>query len=309
MAHKSKLSLAQQVFNMLESKARYGHSKHEDKKAGVSEQYIYSFDTMKTYKKQSLAFVRWVKEHVASEIGRQPRTLAECRPYVERYLQERQAAGMSASTLHTDRAALGKLYGERIDVALPAARRAEITRSRGDAVRDAHFSVARNSDLVNFCLCAGPRRSEYELLKPSALEYHDGVPYVHYTDGTKGGRERLSPITGTPEEVARAIDHLMHLTGNNHASDAFDMHDYRSRYAMRVYEAHKGDLDALKGKRIDYTALTGKTTATGDRIYKSALYVCRSDLCGVAYDRAAMIQASRALGHNRESVVAGHYFR
>lgn len=309
MAHKSKLSLAQQVFDTLESKARYGHSKHEDKKDGVSEQYIYSFDTMKTYKKQSLAFVRWAKDNLASELGRQPRTLEECRPYVERYLTERLEAGMSASTLHTDRAALGKLYGERVEVELPPVRRADITRSRGDAARDEHFSEERNAALVNFCKCCGPRRAEYELLKPSALEYHDGVPYVHYTEGTKGGRERWSPITGTPEEVARAIDYLKTLTGENYASTAADLHSYRSDYAMRIYEASKGDLDALKGKRIDYTALTGKTTATGDRIYKSALYVCRSDQAGKVYDRSAMIQASRALGHNRESVVAGHYLR
>ena len=36
-------------------------------------------------------------------------------------------------------------------------------------------------------------------------------------------------------------------------------------------------------------------------------YVCRRDRAGVVYDKAAMLQVSRMLGHNRISVIAGHY--
>ena len=36
-------------------------------------------------------------------------------------------------------------------------------------------------------------------------------------------------------------------------------------------------------------------------------YYCRNDLKGVVYDKQAMRIASRALGHNRICVIAGHY--
>ena len=311
MSHKSKASLPEQVFLALESKARYGHSKHDDKRAGIAGKYIYSFDTMATYKKHALYFVAWAKENAAARaaLGHKPRTLEECRPYAAEWLLERQARGLSAATLQMERAALGKLYGAPIDVPLKTMHRADIKRSRGSAARDAHFSEKRNADFVNFCRCAGPRRAEYEALTADALEPHDGVYYVHYTQGTKGGRERLSPLEGTPDEIARAIRYLGGLDGTQKAHSAADVHAYRADYATRIYNRYKGDLERLRGTKIDYTSLTGKTHRDGSRIYKSALYVCRGDRRGEVLDRAAMIRASQALGHNRECVVAEHYIR
>lgn len=310
MGHKSKKSLPQQVYDRLDSMARYGHSKHADKAAGVSASYIYSFATMRTYKKHCLYFVQWCKGHLPAELGRQPRTLAECRPYAERWLREREAAGLSPYTLKMERSALSKLYGEELRVELRGSRRADIKRSRGTAARDAHFSEEKNAGMVAFCRCAGPRRSELEQLDSSALEWHDGRPYVHYTHGTKGGRPRLSPIVGTAEEVAQALAYLAELTGNNRVHSAADVHAYRAEYATRVYEAARAaDLEALRGKKLDYTALTGKRRRDGARIEKGALYFCRGDKAGTVMDRRAMIAASRALGHNRESVVGEHYIR
>ena len=42
---------------------------------------------------------------------------------------------------------------------------------------------------------------------------------------------------------------------------------------------------------------------------ESAVYHCRSDRKGTAFDKEAMIKASEALGHSRLDVVAGHYIR
>lgn len=311
MSRQNKVSLPQQVFKALESKARYGHSKRDDRAAGIADRYIYSFDTMATYKKHCLYFIQWARqsEQVAIDLGRKPRTLQECRPYAERWLLEREAAGLSAYTLKMERSALSKLYGESIAVELRGARRADIKRSRGTAKRDAHFSEERNAALITFCRCAGPRRAELEVLKPSALEWHGGAPYIRYTEGTKGGRERLSPLCGSPEEVAAAVEYVQGLTGRNRVHSAADIHGYRSDYATRVYRAYMGDLEALRGKVIDYTALTGKRHRDGSTIVKSALYYCRGNRAGEVFDRAAMIAASRALGHNRESVVGEHYLR
>lgn len=311
MSHKNKISLPQQVLNRLHSKAGYGRSKHQDKADGVATNFIYSFDTMKTYTKHCLLFVQWARasELVQRALNRKPRTLDECRPFAAAWLREREASGISAYTLKMERAALAKLYGEPIAVDLRQARRADIKRSRGRAARDRHFSERKNAALVNFCRCAGPRRAELAALDASALEWHDGRPYVHYTKGTKGGRERISPIIGTPQEVADAVAFLRQLEGRNHIHSAADIHSYRAEYATRVYNRAKRPLNALKGKKMDYTALTGKTRQNGAHIAKSALYYCRGDRAGDVLDRAAMVVASLALGHNRESVVGEHYIR
>ena len=47
---------------------------------------------------------------------------------------------------------------------------------------------------------------------------------------------------------------------------------------------------------------------TGRR-YQSEVYVCRKDEAGKRLDKAAMLVCSKALGHNRISVVADNYIR
>lgn len=306
---KNKKSLTQQVYETLESKARYGHSKHQDKADGIAQNYIYSFDTMKTYKKHCVLFANWCRETIPRETGKTPRTLEECRPYAERWVLEREGQGLSAYTVKMERSALSKLFGEQIDVVVKNSHRADIKRSRGVAVRDAHFSEKKNFALVTFCRCAGPRRAELEKLDASALEIHEGKPYIRYTEGTKGGRERLSPLIGSDEELRIALDFLKTCNGDNHVPGACDVHSYRAEYATRIYNAEKGDLQSLKGKKVNYTDLTGKRSKNGDSVQKSALYYCRGDRKGDVLDRAAMIKASQALGHNRESVVGEHYIR
>jgi hypothetical protein len=123
----------------------------------------------------------------------------------------------------------------------------------------------------------------------------------------KGGRERVAPIVGTPEEIRRALAYLAGLNGHNRIHSGADIHGYRAQYAQKVYTLYARPLAALKGKTLDYTALTGKRAKDGGRIRKSALYLCRGDEAGRVFDRAAMLAASRALGHDRESVVGEHY--
>ena len=79
-----------------------------------------------------------------------------------------------------------------------------------------------------------------------------------------------------------------------------------SRYA-RLYKQVARDINDLKGRKINYTAITGKRNKDGSDIYKNAVYYCRGDQKGQQLDRAAMIAASQSLGHNRESVVGEHY--
>ena len=45
-----------------------------------------------------------------------------------------------------------------------------------------------------------------------------------------------------------------------------------------------------------------------DTLARKEKYFCKRDRRGVVYDRRAMLQVSRQLGHNRISVIVGHYW-
>lgn len=308
-SRKGKPSLRELIYATLQSKAAYGRSKHDDKQNGISDRYIYSYSTMSSYLKGCNSFGEWVRHSpvVRSDLGHRPRTLEEVRPYVQAYIDAR-AKTCAAPTVKLEASALQKLYGGTLRLEVPQARRADITRSRDQAVRDSHFSEARNADLVNLCRCCGPRRFELEKMRAQDLrQLADGSPAVRIIG--KGGRPRTAPLVGSREEVAAAVEYIKTLTGHNHVSSAMDVHAYRAEYATRCYLSQAQNVAVLRGQKVDTTLLTGKTGKGGAHIIKGAVYACRGDMAGHAYDRAALIFASQCLGHNRESVVAEHYLR
>lgn len=310
MGHKNRRSLYQQAYDRLQSMQGYGRSKHEDKRNGVSGEYIYSYSTMKTYQKHANYFLRWCKESedIRTQLGHTPRTLEECEQFVAQFIRSREAAGLSAYTVKLEKAALAKLYQKEFDFETIRTRRADITRSRlENTVGDKHFSEEKNAEMVNACKCVGFRRSELERAKGSDLWEADGLYFMDIQG--KGGKIRAARLCGSDDEIHRAIDYIQTLTGHNHVHSNADIHAYRAEYATRVYLQAARDIDGIKGTRIDYTELTGKANRDGSHIYKNSVYYCRGDRQGQALDRLAMIVASQCLGHNRESVVGEHYIR
>ena len=67
-----------------------------------------------------------------------------------------------------------------------------------------------------------------------------------------------------------------------------DIHDFRAQYASRIYSSYARPIEKIPRKER---------------------YICRKDKAGIVYDKAAMLEASKALGHNRISVVGEHYLR
>lgn len=280
-------TLIRQIDQSLKSRLAIGRSKRPDKVDGSYRKYIYSWQTYKSYMKQLSLFARWCKaQHNA-------RYLKECRQYVAEYLQTRK--NLSVWTQKLDLAALQKLYQEyppedgqkTFGVTLQPRKRENIRRSRQNVVRDADFSTTNNADLITFCRCTGLRRSELQELKGSDITA-DGLQ-LHVTRNTKGGRWRMAPITGTAEEIAM-VQRMCKAAGDSrvwpHVSVSSDIHSYRADYCQRVYEAAARPVD---------------------QIHADERYYCRGDRKGMILDRAAMLVASRALGHNRTDIIASHY--
>lgn len=68
----------------------------------------------------------------------------------------------------------------------------------------------------------------------------------------------------------------------------------------RPSKAHAREIKDIPYDRVN--------RGTGKR-YQSQVYTCRKDEAGKKLDKAAMLICSKALGHNRISVVADNYIR
>ena len=302
MGHKNKESIIRQVDTRLTAALAIGESRYQGKRDGTAKGKIYSWGTINTYRAQCCRFAKWAR----SERG--CRTLDEARAMAGEYLEREIARGLSPYTIRTEAAALAKLYGCTSDdfgVAMPRRARAGIVRSRGTAERDRGFSSSRNAALVDVAECTGLRRAELACLTGDKLISHgDGTYSVLVDRGTKGGRVRVAPVVGPPDQVRRVVD-LMQAAGSgklfrrihSHA----DVHHMRAVYASRVYAR------ALEGKSASIGRNAVRGPGAGREGHQSGVYCCRKDRRGVWLDREAMRITSEALGHSRINVIAEHY--
>ena len=302
MGHKNKESIIRQVDTRLTAALAIGESRYQGKRDGTAKGKIYSWGTINTYRSQCCRFVRWAR----SERG--CRTLEEARATVEEYLEREISRGLSPYTIRTAAAALAKLYGctsNDFGVEMPRRARAGITRSRGAAERDKGFSPVRNSALVDVAECTGLRRAELACLTGDKLISHgDGTYSVLVDRGAKGGRVRVAPVVGPPDQVRRVVD-LMQEAGNSKVftriNSHADVHHMRAVYASRVYAG------ALESKSTSISGNAGRGPGAGREGHQSGVYCCRKDRRGVWLDREAMRITSEALGHSRINVIAEHY--
>lgn len=296
-------SLTKQVQTALEAKLRIGESKYQAKKDGTAQDGIYSWSTFRTYMKHANYFTDFCKkEHKC-------KTLDDCRPFVDEYLATRTE--LSPYTQKLEAAALAKLYScSTTDFVETATRnRDNITRSRGAKVRDAHFSESKNQDFVDFCKGTGLRRAELHVLTGDRLVFKDGKPYIHLTRGTKGGRPRFAPITGNVEKIVALMQNAG--TGKVFAKvpGGADIHGYRSDYATAIYKENARDYKTCLNSPFwnpEHSNGAGKPKGGYD---KNSLYWLRGSQKGKWLDKEAMMEASKALGHSRISIVGEHYIQ
>ncbi len=295
MSHKNKVPLVDQVVVKFDKMFCPGRSRYDDKKNDDTKNRIYSYETRRAYKKQSISFVNFVKKQpVKPELGHKPRTIDECRLYVEDYLCYRESCGLSPFTVRLDAAALAKLFNCSIgdfDIELSARTRSKIVRSRGVKARDRHFSEKRNADFVNFCKATGLRRSEIQKLRGMDLIRDDEGNWRISIRG-KGGKHRNALIFSKDPEVVEMVVRKMQDADTGkvwpHVPNGADIHSYRAFYATALYK---------------HLARDPKTIPREER------YDCRKDLKGTHYDRKAMKIVSQNLGHERVCVIASNYLR
>lgn len=275
-------SLVFQIKQQLDLKLKIGESKRAAKENHTAHEGIYSWETYRSYLRHCIYFAKFCEQKHGCK------TWTECRPYVDEWLQHRIDQKLSPYTIKLEASALAKLYGCRTTefINTPPRLRSNITRSRGSALRDVRFSEKRNADLVNFCRSTGLRRAELRALTGDKLVKRDGRYYIHVCSGSKGGKERYAPVIGDVDLVVRLMKEAGSAKVFPLVNAGADIHGYRAEYAVRIYNSLARGIEDMERRDI---------------------YFCRGDMRGLWLDRQAMLEASRALGHNRIDVVAEHY--
>ena len=169
-----KKSLHQQKYDELHKKFVPGTSKHAAKKTNTHLDFIYSYETLKTYSRQGEHYVKFIRNHHPEVTD-----LSDCRPYVPEYLNTLIERNLSPYSVHTAAKAIGKLldihYGDPDYYTPPPRYRADIKRGRPGNSAHAHFSEKNNIKLIHFGKGTGLRRSEAVLTYPEHLYTRDHV--------------------------------------------------------------------------------------------------------------------------------------
>lgn len=253
---------------------------------------IHSDATAESYRRHALRYVKWARDaygvrHLDALDGRADELASA-------YLVASVGAGHSPSTVRTERAALRMFHGPTLredarDLAaavdLPERSRLDITRSRGPVEMDAYLARERYADLIGFLAGTGLRRREVAELQVGDIRWEHGGVWVHVHNG-KGGLERDVPVLPGHEAEVLAL-----VEGRDESDHVFeriptrlDVHSIRREYAQALY------LDLAEREDLPSSYASGR-------------------LVPGSYDADAVLEVSRALGHNRRDVVLRHYLR
>lgn len=267
-------------------KAGLGSKRSKDKAEADTKNKIYSKATFETYKQQFRHFADWLdKAHPEAF------TLEDARGFVDEYLRHLIELERSAYSISTAKAAIAKVMGVEATqfISTPPRLRANIKRSREVAERDKHISDKKEEELARFTSATGLRRKEMTMITAEDLFFENGQAYLKIDKGTKGGKSRVAKILGkTEEETKHIVKWIQSKQGRlfNKLSSNYDNHFYRATYANRLYNQLKRDIADIPTEEK---------------------YIMRKDRAGEIYDKQAMLHVSKALGHNRISVIAQSY--
>lgn len=270
-----------------------GKNRHTGKITGDNYRYITSEKTYNDVKAVWRRFAQFVAEYSDGTDLNSIDDVVE--NYVNEYLKECMEKGLSAFTLTTYKAHLGKIFEVPTTyfIATPQRKRADIKRSRNDVKSDNRVGKERREFFDLIGKSTGMRRKEMEQVRGIDLvpkQAKNGLYYIHLTRGTKGGKERYLPIMANNDAELEQILEYFRLakdkrvfTGKNgtfKVPTVYDEHNNRSDYAKRVYDYYERDLSTLKRDQITFL---------------------RKELAGCKLDKYAEKKVCEALGHNRAS--------
>lgn len=248
---------------------------------------MHSYKTRSAYQEHILHFVTWARAtyNVKSLSQLDPRADELACVYLQKRLDEQK----SPYTVQAERSALRLFFGDRrlaIHLVIPERRRENIVNSRKATVREREFQPANWQPLIRFLQATGLRRDEVRLLQVEDIWRNPtrGRLEVAIKKGHgKGGRPRSVPVLPGHEAEVRAL-----VEGRDPQERVFPriashlrIHVLRREYAQAYYQF-------LSGRELPPTI---------GRLKRSA------------YDEAAVLEVSQALGHNRKDVVLRHYLR
>lgn len=267
-------------------KAGMGSKRSKDKAEADTKNKIYSKATFETYKQQFRHFADWLNKAHPEAV-----TLEDARAFVDEYLRHLIELERSAYSISTAKAAIAKIMGVEATqfISTPPRLRANIKRSRGVAERDKHISDKKEEELARFTSATGLRRKEMTMIRAEDLFFENGQAYLNVDKGTKGGKSRVAKIVGKTEaETKEIVKWIQSKEGRlfYKLSSNYDNHYYRATYANRLYNQLKRDIADIPTEEK---------------------YIMRKDRAGEVYDKQAMLHVSKALGHNRISVIAQSY--
>lgn len=302
----------------LKDKISFGESKHLDKvnqnlNFGESTYRIYSYSTYNTYLKECLQYARWLE----TEKGiKKTDDIVKTEQYVKEYLRYKQEQEVSVYTLKLERAALGMLFGKKIDYELPNRDSKNITRSRLEVENDKHYSHdGKYKDVFIMGEGTGGRRSDLSKLTVNDFIERDGHLYVSFTQ-SKGGRDRLTYVRNEHEKEIRDIIQKAKDEGRTRIFEKIpqriDIHGLRREYCKGLYEEIKDNQklrdDILKNyaPRCEYKTQKDKDGNSHTQEIQRDFY---RDRDGNTYNRDDIYVCSQCLGHNRLDVSITHYLK
>jgi len=248
---------------------------------------IHSHGTRNAYQQHIMRFIQWARSNY--QICRLDILDSRADELATEYLADRLTEGRSPYTVQAERSALRLFFDNRTlaaTITIPARRRENITRSRGEPIRTKDFNPENWRPLIRFLQATGLRRDEVRRLQVEDIRENptSGTLVVVIKKGHgKGGRPREVPVLPGHEQ-----DVLSHRDRRDPQEPVFPRipshlrpHSTRREYAQAYYRHLSGrDLPSPIGR------------------------LKRSD-----YDEAAVKQVSLALGHNRIDVILRHYLR
>jgi len=161
------------------------------------------------------------------------------------------------------------------------------TRSRNEnCIRDKHFSLEKNYELIEFCKSCGLRRRELESIRGKDLIKINNEYFI-FVKG-KGGKERYVPIINNVDLVIKKFQSVEKNERVFGKVCGLDLHNLRSEYANDLYKMH---------------------CRSFENIPKNDRYWCRKELAHTCLDKKAMEICSLALGHHRINIYAYNYYR